>query len=275
MAAEAPYIGINLPEGPFAYSMGFAVSRDSWLDVAASPPAILREKAKTLRQYPHDTVVFLPQAAPPLQELLALLGLSHLPATEEGLRLLAGLWDPDLVLMQRGQKGQEPVMVAGSLCHSTSWSPIDKIGHTMSEIHGPTPTVNEQYGSHIVTFIDRMRPDKIYQRSGWGLAASAQRDMHPAHGGPQITAKTRVHDLHVWQEIQGLRLLPESNGVAFMIRVLTAPIALLLADTKARAALRQQLETMPPEIAEYKGITPVREKVLGEIKWVDYSVGRA
>jgi hypothetical protein len=68
----------------------------------------------------------------------------------------------------------------------------------------------------------------------------------------------------VWLRVehQALVALPKSGGILFGIRVVNHPLPEVKADVVAAGRLCHALETMPEEMAHYKGLTSARARII-------------
>lgn len=177
---------------------------------------------------------------------------------------LAARWEPDFLLLKPDAAGDFR-LVGGAVCFPSSWSPAEKLGRTIDEIHAPVPTVNAELGPRIRTFLSRLPAGAVFERENWGLAAVPELNMHPHRGLPRLTADTPLEQVSLRLEEQAFSALPDSGGVLFLIRLTIHPLAGVLADPETRADFARQLATMPEEIANYKGLAAARPNLLRQI----------
>src|SRR5690606_19553998 len=86
-------------------------------------------------------------------------------------------------------------------------------------IHGVVPGLNAALGAPIHQFLRQMKPGPAYLRDNWGLAASAERNLHPARGLPAPEPPVALDRLWLRVEHQILYALPETRGLVFGIRL--------------------------------------------------------
>ena len=70
-----------------------------------------------------------------------------------------------------------------------------------------------------------------------------------------VTPQTAGDKVHLRVELQALFRLPRSNAMLFSIRCYLASLAELATEPKWAARLHRVLNTLPPQLAEYKGLT--------------------
>lgn len=154
----------------------------------------------------------------------------------------------DLVVMMPGKQGQYRLMAA-SLCSPSDWRLEEKIGATMTEVHGPIPRLNDEIGGQIDRFFARLPTDRFIQRFNWSLTPRADL-MSRDHWQVDPAADA----LWYRAERQSLRRLPKTGAVAFTIRVHICPLASLKAHGDALDLLWEAIEAAPEDLRHYKGL---------------------
>jgi hypothetical protein len=249
----------------FRFEFGMRRGDARWFRLAAPADPVLAARRHWLTVAAADATIWQPEAAPLLRETLALVGLgAELTEDRVGLVGLAARWEPDFLLLKPDAAGDFR-LVGGAVCFPSSWSPAEKLGLTIDEIHAPVPTVNSELGPRIRTFLSRLPPGGVFERENWGLAAMPELNMHPHRGLPRLTADTPLSDVSLRLEEQAFCALPQSGGVLFLIRLTVHPLAALLTDPETRAGFLRQLVTMPDEIASYKGLAAARPNLVRQI----------
>jgi len=252
------------------YRFHLALRRLDPAEFFADPdPAALAERRQWLAADPARHLAFLPAAAPLLAEFRKLAsawvprlraGPAEAPDGEALLRLAWQL-EPDLLLLGRGA-GDTFTLQAGAVCFPSSWSLAEKVGGGLEAIHAPVPGLNPGLGPPIAQFLAKLRPGLGYGRANWGLAATAERNLHPALARPRLSGSTPPDHLWLRVEEQLLAALPEAGGILFAIRIRIVPVAQVLADPAARPGFLRALRTMPAAVAAYKGLAAVRTRLL-------------
>lgn len=179
-------------------------------------------------------------------------------------RALGGLWEPDFVLLRRDSEG-EFRMVGGCVCDPSAWDPAGKLGRTVMEIHAPVPTLNQELGLRIRSFLDRLPLDATLSRENWGLAAVSDRNLHPALSPPRLTWDAALSGVWLRVEHQAFRALPEADGIVFVIWLTVHPLAEAIRDPDVRTSFRHLLESMPAAVADYKGLAEVRPSLMEQL----------
>ena len=174
---------------------------------------------------------------------------------------LGKLWEPDFLLLQSDDGGPFRLL-AGSVCFPSSWSLDEKIGKSLDFIHGAVPSLNSQLGSPIQTFLSRLAPGTAWLRHNWGLCRSVELNQHPKRNLARLDESVDPVDVWLRVEHQALVALPRPGGVLFGIRVAMHPLDEVRKDRTASAKLARALETMPTEVATYKGLATSRGRII-------------
>jgi hypothetical protein len=186
---------------------------------------------------------------------------------QEPERFLGENWEPDYLLLQHSAN-DEPRLVAGCVCFPSSWALEEKIGRRISEIHGIVPGLNAGIGHAIQNFFVKMRPDAFWTRSNWGLSRSPERNQHPSRNLPKLDESVVPNEVTFRVEEQSFCALPQPDGMSallFGIRVRCFPLPMLIG-TPAAPKLAFALETMPPEMARYKGLERSRAAIIAMLR---------
>jgi hypothetical protein len=240
----------------FRFEFGIRPAETNWFQIAPLQNAVLSERSSAVLQHPDRHLPWSPEADPVLDEMVGLFGdalaiCGHLQGRELA-QELAGRWEPDFVLMRR--TGSVFRMVGACVCDPSWWDPGSKIGKPIEEIHAPVPTLNATLGDRIRTFLERLPTGTTLVRENWGLAAVPDRNLHPVLDRPRLGPESRVANTWLRVEHQAFRALPKTSGVAFLIWLTVHPMSEVVRDPAVAQAVRGHLESMPPEIARYKGL---------------------
>jgi len=232
--------------------------------------ALVAERQRWLRTEPGKYAALLPSGEPLLEEVSRLAqdwnGFTSpgSGAPWSALLALGEFWEADFLLLKPDADG-EIRLDGGCLCFPSSWRLTDKIGKPIEFIHGPVPGLNERIGPGIHKFLTGLKPGAASLRHNWGLARSAELNHHPDRSLPRLDAATHANEVWLRVEHQALVALPQSAGVLFGIRVVNYAFAEVCADPVARIRLRRALETMPDDMAHYKGLATLRPRL---VRWL-------
>ncbi|MDB6094766.1 MAG: hypothetical protein JWM32_2328 [Verrucomicrobia bacterium] len=222
---------------------------------------ILAERARWIAENPARHVALLPAGEALLAEVADIAAAEwgygrFSTAAELGERL-----EPDMLLLSPDATGAFRLQ-GGALCFPTGWALEDKLGQSMDFIHGAVPGLNAALASPIHQFLSRLKPGVAFFRDNWGVVASDELNLHPAR---QIAAPSLPLDLeHLWLRVehQALLALPHTKGVLFGIRIALHRLDEVVRDPTVAAGFRHALATMPPEMAVYKRLDGIREKLI-------------
>lgn len=145
---------------------------------------------------------------------------------------------------------------AGLVTFASVWSLAFDAGMTFRELHGPVPG-NGPGGvfDRAERFLLTLRPGQAYRRLNWGLQADDRLDMSLdswASWMPNRRDPTPGSRIHLRTEVQHLIRLPLTGSVLFLIGVRPLPLERVALVPEWSRRLLAVLETLPPEVAEYK-----------------------
>ncbi|MDL5158303.1 heme-dependent oxidative N-demethylase subunit alpha family protein [Actinomycetospora termitidis] len=176
---------------------------------------------------------------------------------------------PEHPLAFAGRRVEEDVVVlgarddrlwldAGMVVFASVWSLAFDAGMSFAELHGPVPS--PEVFVRAERFLLRLHPGDAYRRLNWGLQLDDRPDLSldafPEWGLRR--AALRVADVgaevHLRTEVQHLVRLPMTGAVLFLIGVRTLPLAEVAAVPSWRTRLVSVLDTLPPEVRDYKDL---------------------
>ena len=193
-----------------------------------------------------------------------------IPALDEArawIRQWTDTCEPDWIVLSEGLS-DEPRVLGGEVVFPSSWSLPEKLGLPLSAVHGPVPGLEASLGKSIQTFLSRIQPEAAWERDNWGLSADDELNHHPSRHVPALDSSARLDNTWLRLERQFLTRLPLSKALFFGIRVSHHRLDVLAADPEVAAGLTRSLETMPEEVARYKGLVQARETLLGELRQI-------
>lgn len=171
---------------------------------------------------------------------------------------LGRLWEPDFVLLDDALRVQ-----AGCVCFPSFWSLPEKLGLAIDLVHAPVPGLNADLGAKIRVFLERLKPGEVWERWNWGLAATPERNCHPATLRPRLDASATLAGTWFRVEQQALVRLPASGSILFGIRIGSCTLdEEMAAAPEFGSSLKRQLETMPDAVLHYKGLAACREQLI-------------
>ena len=240
-----------------------------------------------LEQRHGDVFQALPESLPGQEEVLELL-LEHLPArfpehygreadaisnriSGERFDLdppplapldLAGrLVQEDLCLLGPSDAGYR--LTAAVLCFPAHWRLADKLGRPLLDIHAPVPGFGERLGGPVDRLFATLRVERPVWRVNWSLVDTPALFLPPGHRHQKVTVVAERAGVQLWLRVerQTLRRLPRSGDILFTIRTHVEPLGAAL-DGPAAQALAARIREMPPAMARYKNVEPIRAPLL-------------
>ncbi|HEX5220463.1 MAG TPA: heme-dependent oxidative N-demethylase subunit alpha family protein, partial [Verrucomicrobiae bacterium] len=233
----------------------------------AGHESVIAERRQWLRTEPQTYAALLPPGEALLDEVAALASAwngfvrPHPTTAWQTCLALGEFWEADYLLLKCDEDG-EIRLYGGCPCFPSSWRLSDKLGKPIEFIHGPVPGLNQSIGQGIHKFLSALKPGTASLRHNWGLARSPELNHHPDRALPRLDATVNADEVWLRVEHQALVALPKSGGILFGIRVVNHPLAEVKAERNAADRLCRALETMPEEMARYKGLAEARERIV-------------
>ena len=261
---------------PYAISIGVRrLDLANWLDLD-SRAELLAQKFPLLQSHHREVVAAIAGSEVGAEEVLGLVKteLRHHGLAEDSqsatehlslhpIDRAGRLVGEDLCLMeQRPELGAGYFLTAASVCFPSRWVLSEKIGTSLSAIHGPVPGF-ASIAEATNRFFDAITIDRPAQRVNWTLIddatlfqpVSASRARDRTIDPSQIGAT-----FHLRIERQTLRRLPGTGGVLFTIGTTVSPL------TALSSAQRKELVSTLAEVGEqtqaYKGWVGVIPRLL-------------
>jgi hypothetical protein len=164
----------------------------------------------------------------------------------------------DLLILDLKQPGIP--LVAGHLCFPNAWSLNEKIGLSFLAIHSPVPNFDTTIGPPSQKLLERLKPDRPIERLNWAIKATPQLDLTSRWAAWEAAQKALVTAANAGErcflrvERQTLSLLPKSQSVLFTLHTYLQVLSSLNGEQLVK--VKGVLETCPPEMLAYKGISP-------------------
>ena len=228
---------------------------------------LIAERRRWLRSEPDTYAGLLREGEPLLHDALKLAlswsGITSLKGVTpwETCLALGEFWEPDFLLLKTDAGGQIR-LYGGCACFPSSWRLRDKLGQPIEFIHAPVPGLNIAIGPAIQKFLQKLKPGAATLRHNWGLTRSPELNHYPDRDLPRLDNNVNAEEVWLRVEHQALVALPTSGGILFGIRVVNHPLREVMEDRIAATRLGRALETMPEEVAHYKGLAAARERIV-------------
>src|SRR5688572_10069685 len=167
-------------------------------------------------------------------------------------------------------------MDAGIITTQADWSLDFDIGMNFFEWHGPVPLAHEAgVFDRALKFLLNLQVGRPVRRLNWTMTINPRLDTSPENyhkwgiDRTTVTPENVGDKVHLRVELQGLWRLPRSNAILFSIRCYLIKMKELVTVPKWGRRLPRVLETLPPEIADYKGLTRYRQTTIDWLKTYD------
>ena len=177
----------------------------------------------------------------------------------------------DLILMM--QRDGDLYLDAGQLCFPANWSLAFNHGMSFKNIHFPIPGFKEEgLDERILQFLLRLETGNPWGRKNWSLMAGNRMDTSLetfdvwGRDRKKVSVDNAGELVHLRVEVQKLFRLPRSNAVLFTIHTHLLPLQKLIEIPEWKRQFYQILVELPSHIAEYKGISLYKDKVLAYIE---------
>lgn len=256
---------LQLIPGPPWHAMGTRSLDDAgWPLADDQHDTQLAEKRRLLRTVPDVVSASLPgtivqaATAEAAEVVSAASGQQPLETDRPPLEAAALTVQEDLCLLLR--HGDLWRLVAGVVCFPSMWRLTDKLGLSMSEVHGPVPGYADEMAARVDRFLDRMQPDRPVWRRNWFIHHVG--DLHqPATPPPPPCPPAVPEGLWLRSERQTLRRLPRTGAVLFTIGTQQVPLALVGHRPDIAAGMAAAIGSWSTDLVDYrnagKWIAPV------------------
>lgn len=273
-----PYL--DGPPGEFRWRLGLRpLDLSDWLQFDHHAPSELAAKADLLTRFPETVFVIDPEADVTEASIEVNAAIAAVVPTDylisdpalHPLDAAGRMVQEDLVLMV--ERDGELVCGGGSVCFPNRWHLPNKVGRSMREIHQPVPGLNDQLGEAIDRSLARLTPERAFWRLGWTVIDTD--DLYQAVDGTAAPVPSRPAsgaDYWLRVERETLRRFPQTGAVLFTIRTYLSPVRSIPATSRSRLAA--VLDSMNPEILEYKALADAGEIVSNWLRRSDLSTSR-
>jgi len=185
---------------------------------------------------------------------------------------LTGSLEHDWILLRPDEREVHRMIGAG-VCFPSNWDIHEKMGKPVEEIHAIVPGLNASLGAKISKFLSNLTPFKAWQRENWGLSADAELNHHPSRKLKRLDNCATLSTTWLRLERQFFCKMHWSKYdcppfILFAIRVYNFLLDELIQEPGSAARIAHSLETMPDDVAAYKGIAPARAGLIAQLKAV-------
>lgn len=247
---------LQLIPGPPWHAMSTrSLDGSAWLMADAQRDTQLAEKRRLLGAIPDAVSATLPgtivqAAAAEAGELVsAASGQQPLESDRAPLEAAALRVQEDLCVLLRN--GDHWRLVAGVVCFPSMWRLTDKLGLSMTEVHGPVPGYADELAARVDRFLNRMQPDRPVWRRNWFIHHAGDLH-HPAPPPPPPCPPAVPDGLWLRSERQTLRRLPRTGAVLFTIGTQQVPLAVVGHRPDIAAGMAASICSWSAELIEYR-----------------------
>jgi hypothetical protein len=191
--------------------------------------------------------------------------LARLPADKRTTALLCLAFEEDFAVID-GASATIPWL---AVCLPSRWAPQEKLGRHFAQVHAPVADnallleASDRL-ARLVTGSDR------WERFVWTISADPRLHQHPARGKvdwPEAADAEAVMALaSLRHEHQTFIPIPGSGRAVFTIRVSSEPLDAALRSRDDAARLHDALASMSAAVLSYRGLAPVRERLLEALR---------
>ncbi len=165
---------------------------------------------------------------------------------------------------------------AGIVTTQADWSLDFDMGMNFIEWHGPVPLAHDLgVFDRALKFLLNLQQGRPVRRLNWTMTINPRLDTSPENYHKWGTDRASVtpdnvgEKVHLRVELQALWRLPRSNAIVFSIRAYLIAMHELVTVPKWGRRLHRVLESLPPELVDYKGLTRYRDHTIAYLAGYD------
>lgn len=220
---------------------------EAWLKRQPGDETLLAERARVIAAHAPEVLAAQPEADAAVAELAAIVHISPGSDTIATLTNLGRAIAEDLCILTPAPDGYR--LTAAVLCFPNRWKLLEKIGTNVLAVHGPVPDYAESLSAGVDRFMARLRPDRAFVRSNWGLVDRP--DLFVPEPTPAVDPRA-TPAFFFRREDQSFRKLPDSGAVIFSIRTTTTTWEAV--PEEKRAAILATIDGLDDPWLRYKSI---------------------
>ncbi len=204
-----------------------------------------------------ETLVFDDQL-----ELFAVENSAAAPPYQDNLDALCCQIQEDISISEMG--GQRDRISYLHLCLPNYWAAEDKIGRSFIDAHRPVPAM-EKINTQASSLMKTLCQKGPFERFTWGITSDTRLNHHPQAPADQpqdswLGRHAGANEYFLRIERQAMMGFSKVTGLLFSIRTYHRPFSDLNGDERRRLA--RSIQSMPPEVLEYKGLKQSKENIL-------------
>jgi hypothetical protein len=191
--------------------------------------------------------------------------LEALPEAQRTTALLCLAFEEDFAVID----GATATLPWLAVCLPSRWAPAEKVGRHFAQVHAPVADnallleASDKL-ARLVTGNDR------WERFVWTVSADPRLHQHPGRGGVEwpdaADAEGIVAAASLRHEHQTFLPVARTGQAVFTIRVASEPLDATLRTRDDAARLHDAIESMSAAVLAYRGLSPVRDRLLEALR---------
>ncbi|KAJ5780038.1 hypothetical protein N7457_005198 [Penicillium paradoxum] len=183
----------------------------------------------------------------------------------EALEAAVRLTMEDLSILMMNEEGEYYLAASASL-FPTGWTVNQRIGWTISQLHGPVPLWHQQVANSVSKFLARLTPTSPMERSNYFVEIKAPNEnlteilYRPGALCEKELTNPLPSEILIRRERQTFRRLPRTGAIVFGVKTYLTPLDEL--PMTEFDNLAKEMSTWPDYVGEYKGKDVWGAKVL-------------
>ncbi|KAJ5551927.1 hypothetical protein N7535_000131 [Penicillium sp. DV-2018c] len=174
----------------------------------------------------------------------------------EALESAVRLTMEDLSILMMNEEGEYYLAASASL-FPTGWTVNQRIGWTISQLHGPVPLWHQQVANSVSKFLTRLTPATPMERSNYFVEIKAPNETltdilyRPNSLCEEELSNPLPSEILIRRERQTFRRLPRTGAIVFGVKTYLTPLDKLPSDELGNLA--REMGSWPDFVGEYKG----------------------
>ena len=152
-------------------------------------------------------------------------------------------------------------LVAGVVIFPSRWQLLEKIGKNIDAIHGPVPGYQGALQPLMVDTFNKIKPERPVWRRNWSLHETEE-----LHEPTYTPHQVEISDYWWRTERQTLTKSKSDQFLLFTIRNRSEPFNLIKEDPQATSEFVKTLESLDPQMLEYKRLAQVSRGLIEFLK---------
>ncbi|KAF2735688.1 hypothetical protein EJ04DRAFT_434636 [Polyplosphaeria fusca] len=191
------------------------------------------------------------------------------PYDAHPLEICARLAMEDFSILQRSEFSSQHYLVASATLFPAGWRLCERIGKSVSDLHGPVPLWKSKLSQSVEHYFSRLNDKSCMERSTFFIQIPTPKAPLADYlfvQKPQDFFSGTINRLFpeyvvIRRERQTFRRLPKSNTVVFTVK--TSVQRLTDLGEEERESIIKEIEAWEPDIANYKGLPLWKRVVFG------------